>query len=460
MIKILQYGEGNFLRAFADVYFHTLNLEGGDYGVYAVKPTPSDRADLMKRFEKQNCRYHVILRGAEKGETVENCYRVDALKRVINPFADHTSYAALAADPELKLIVSNTTEAGICFCPSDTFGGFADITYPAKLTKFLYARYLAGMDGVYLLPAELIDNNADELKRCVDAYIRLWNLPAEFKRWNDENNFYCNTLVDRIVSGYPRDAETKAHLEALIGEEDGLMTVGEPFGLWAIEKKGAIESYIKEGDHNISVVLTDDIGYYKKRKVRVLNGSHTNLVPAGLMLGAETVYDCMTDERLSRFMETTLKNEINPYVSSDIAATAVFADSVKDRFLNPFLHHMLESIALNSISKWKARNLPSFRDYYADHGKIAPCLTVGFSYLMALYACAEKTENGYIAKLPSREIALKDEAAYLTFFAEKKPIAAFLSDIGVWGEDLTRYNGFLEAVTENIEKIKNGACLL
>jgi tagaturonate reductase len=460
MIKILQYGEGNFLRAFADVYFQTLNTEGGDYGVYAVKPTPSNRADMMKRFDEQENRYHVILRGSENGETVEAFSRVDVLKKVIDPFADHESYIALAKDPALKLIVSNTTEAGICFRPSDEPDGFRDITYPAKLTKFLYERYRAGLDGVYILPVELIDNNADELKACVDAYISLWHLPDGFIRWNEERNFYCNTLVDRIVSGYPKSEEARAHLEALIGKPDGLMTVGEPFGLWAIEKKGDIARYIKEGNHNIDVVLTSDIGYYKKRKVRVLNGSHTNLVPAGLMLGAETVYDCMTSEKLSAFVEETLKDEIIPYVSSDVAATTVFANSVKDRFLNPFLNHMLTDIALNSISKWKARILPSFRDYYRDHGKIAPRLTIGFSYLMALYARAEKTENGYEAKLPSRTIGLKDEESYLDFFAAKKPIPTFMSDVDVWGEDLTRYEGFCEAVSENVKKIENGACLL
>ena len=466
MIKILQYGEGNFLRAFADVYFHTLNLEGTlmnegyDYGVYAIKPTPSKRSGMMELFEKQNNKYHVILRGSENGKTVETFCRVDSLKKVINPFEDHASYIALASDPDLKIIISNTTEAGICYNSEDKFDGFSDITYPAKLTKFLYERYLAGLDGVYLLPVELIEGNADELKTCVDAYITLWNLPEGFKRWNDEENFYCNTLVDRIVSGYPRDEETKAHLENLIGEADGLMSVGEPFGLWAIENKGDIAKYIKEGNHNIDVVLTNDIGYYKKRKVRVLNGSHTNLVPAGLMLGAETVYDCMIDEKLSFFVEETLKNEINPYVSNDIAATAAFAGSVKDRFLNPFLNHMLVSISLNSISKWKARVLPSFKDYYAAHGKIAPLLTVGFSYLMALYMGIEKTENGCMVNLGDRVIELKDDIPYLEYFAEKRPIRNFMADESVWGEDLTKYENFYDTVVTNIEKIKNGACLL
>ncbi len=387
MIKILQYGEGNFLRTIVDVYFDTLNKNGqGRYAVNIVKPITFGS---LERFEKQENKYHIVLRGMENGETVENVYKVDSLEKVIDPFVDYESYIALAKDADLKIIVSNTTEAGICYNENDKMDGFDGITYPAKLTKFLYERFNAGLDGVYLLPVELIDNNADELKKCVDKYIALWNLPETFKKWNDEQNFYCNTLVDRIVSGYPRDEETKAHLTELIGEKDELMSIGEPFGLWAVEKKGDIAEYIKEGVHNIEVVLTNDIGYYKKRKVRVLNGSHTNLVPAGLMLGAVTVYDCMVDEKLSAFVERTLQNEIIPYVSSDIAATTVFANSVKDRFMNPFLNHQLVSISLNSISKWRARVLPSFKDYYADHGEIAPNMTIGFSYLMALYSSIE-----------------------------------------------------------------------
>ncbi|MBR4942721.1 MAG: tagaturonate reductase, partial [Clostridia bacterium] len=319
MVKILQYGEGNFLRTFVDAYFDHLNKnEGGMYEVNIVKPITFG---TLERFEKQNNKYHIILRGMENGEAVENVYAIDSLAQVIDPFADDAPYYALAKDPELKIIVSNTTEAGICFNAQDKMDGFDGITYPAKLTKFLFERYNAGLDGVYLLPVELIDNNADELKKCVDKYIELWNLPEGFKAWNEEKNFYCNTLVDRIVSGYPRDEETKAHLTALIGETDDLMSIGEPFGLWAVEKKGAIADYIKEGVHNIEVVLTDNIGYYKKRKVRVLNGSHTNLVPTGLMLGAETVYDCMKDSKLSAFVETTLTNEINPFVSDNIEAT-------------------------------------------------------------------------------------------------------------------------------------------
>lgn len=458
MIKIMQFGEGNFLRTFVDVYFDTLNKSGqGEYAVNIIKPIAFGS---LERFKNQNNKYHIVLRGMENGKSVENVYNVDSLEQVIDPFTEYEKYIALAKDEELKIIVSNTTEAGICFNENDKIEGFNGITYPAKLTKFLFERFNAGLNGVYLLPVELIDNNADELKKCVEKYIELWNLPKEFKTWNEENNFYCNTLVDRIVSGYPRDEETKAHLEELIGEKDELVSVGEPFGLWAVEKKGDIAKYIKEGVHNIEVVLTENIGYYKKRKVRVLNGSHTNLVPAALMLGAVTVYDCMVDNKLFAFVENTLKNEIIPFVSSDVSATTVFADSVKERFMNPFLNHQLVSISLNSISKWRARVLPSFKDYYAEHGKIAPNLTIGFSYLMALYSSIENQNDKFTVQVPNRTIELKDDLPYLNYFANGGSVAEFMANSDIWGEDLTAYNGFADEVINNIEKIKKGQILI
>lgn len=458
MIKILQYGEGNFLRTFVDVYFDTLNKNGQcKYEVNIVKPITFGS---LERFEKQNNKYHIVLRGVENGKDVENVYKVDSVAKAIDPFTDYESYISLAKDADLKIIVSNTTEAGICYNENDKMDGFDGITYPAKLTKFLYERYSAGLDGVYLLPVELIDNNADNLKACVEKYISLWSLPAAFKKWNDERNFYCNTLVDRIVSGYPRDEETKAHLETLIGEKDELVSIGEPFGLWAVEKKGEIEKYIVEGVHNIEVVLTNDIGYYKKRKVRVLNGSHTNLVPTGLFHGAVTVYDCMKDEKLSAFVENTMTNEINPFVSDNLEATTAFAESIKSRFLNPYLNHQLTSIALNSISKWKARVLPSFKDYYNANGKLAPNLTKGFSYLMTLYSGIEERDGKYFVQLPTREIEVQDDKPYLEYFASKKSVSAFMKDESVWGEDLTKYADFEESVLANIEKIKKGESLL
>ena len=458
MIKVVQFGEGNFLRTFVDLYFDTLNKEGGDYKVNILKPITFGS---LENFVKQNNKYHIVLRGMKGDNAVEDVYKVDVLDKVISPFEDLEGYYALAKDPDLKLVVSNTTEAGICYNANDDVNGFENITFPAKLTKFLYERYKSGLDGVYMMPVELIDNNADELYKCVDKYIALWNLPAEFKKWNDEQNYYCNTLVDRIVSGYPRTPELKQHLFDLIGEEDNLVSIGEPFGLWAVEDKGDIARYVRGGVHNIEVVLTKDIKYYKKRKVRVLNGSHTNLIPAGLWHGKETVYDCMTDEKLVKFLEDTLTYEIVPFVSDDVKATTVFAESIKERFLNPYLNHLLTSIALNSISKWKARNLCSFADYYNKFGKIPTNMVKGFSYLMAIYQKIEKCEDGkFCVQLPTRKIEVLDDLPYLEFFANGGKAVDFMKDASVWGEDLTKYDGFENAVAENVEKLYAGEILL
>lgn len=442
MKKVLQYGEGNFLRSFVDLYFETLNREGGEWAVEIVKPIPFGSLDA---FARQGNRYHVILRGVKDGNAAETVYPVSVVEQAISPFDDFPAYAALAADPALAVIVSNTTEAGICYHEGDSFDGFAEITYPAKLTKFLYARFRAGLPGVYLLPVELIGNNADELFRCVEKYIDLWQLPEAFREWNRTENFYCNTLVDRIVSGFPRDEAFRERLWKLVGERDDLLSVAEPFGLWIIENKGKIADLLPAGHHNIDIILTDDIAYYKKRKVRVLNGSHTNLVAAGLLSGAETVYDCMTNETLYRFFRASLE-EIVPFVSSDRSMTERFAADVEERFRNPYLNHQLTSIALNSISKWRARVLPTFRDFFAANGRIPEHLTVGFSCLMHLYR--------------TKYAELKDDAEVLSFFASGKPLKDFLSDRTVWGEDLTAYPQFPETVTAQTERLARGESLL
>ncbi len=442
MKKVLQYGEGNFLRSFVDLYFETLNREGGEWAVEIVKPIPFGSLDA---FARQENRYHVILRGVKDGNAAETVYPVSVVEQAISPFDDFPAYAALAADPALAVIVSNTTEAGICYHEGDSFDGFAEITYPAKLTKFLYARFRAGLPGVYLLPVELIGNNADELFRCVEKYIDLWQLPEAFREWNRTENFYCNTLVDRIVSGFPRDEALRERLWKLVGERDDLLSVAEPFGLWVIENKGKIADLLPAGHHNIDIILTDDIAYYKKRKVRVLNGSHTNLVATGLLSGAETVYDCMTNETLYRFFRASLE-EIVPFVSSDRSMTERFAADVEERFRNPYLNHQLTSIALNSISKWRARVLPTFRDFFAANGRIPEHLTVGFSCLMHLYR--------------TKYAELKDDAEVLSFFASGKPLKDFLSDRTVWGEDLTAYPQFLETVTAQTERLARGESLL
>lgn len=457
-VRIFQFGEGNFLRTFVEHYFDVLNEEGGDYRVTIVPPIPTGIP--LSLFADAKCRYNILLRGVQDGRPVETIRQIRAVERVFSPFEDETAFYAAAADPTLRLIVSNTTEAGIAFKEDDRMDGFREISYPAKLTKFLYARYQAGQGGVYLLPVELIDHNADCLKDCVARYIALWGLPEDFRRWNEQENYYCNTLVDRIVSGVPKTEADRARADELVGYHDPLLSVGEPFGLWAIENKGNLSEYIREGRHGIDVILTDSIDSYKKRKVRILNGSHTNLVPAGLFHGMTTVYDCMMNKTVRDFVIGTAEEEILPVLSEDAAAARSFADAMVSRFENPFLDHRLTSIALNSISKWQARVLPTVQDYVARFGKLPRRLTVGLSYLMALYSCVRKTENGYVAALPDGDIPVSDDAAHLAYFAEGGSVRAFLGEKQGFGTDLRAIDGFVDAVERCVVDILAGGDLL
>ncbi len=448
MIKVLQFGEGNFLRAFVDHYFETLNREGGEYSVSIVKPIPYGSLDVFRECKNS---WNVVLRGFEGVSAT----KISCVDEIIDPFEEPDAFFALAKNPDLRIIVSNTTEAGIRFDADDKLDGFPNVSYPAKLTRFLLERYEALGDegGVYLMPVELIDKNADNLAACVEKYAEAWGLSEEFKAWNREKNYYCNTLVDRIVSGYPKTDADVAALDELLGYHDPLVTIGEHFGLWAVEKKGEIEKYVKAGHHGINVVLDESIDYYKKRKVRVLNGSHTNLVARGLISGCETVYDCMNNDELLGFVMDTLRDEINPFVSDDLAATEAFANEVVTRFKNPYLNHRLISISLNSISKWVARDLPSFDDYYKNNGKIPERLTLGFSYLIALYMKAEREGEGYKVTLPYGAEPFMDTKEYIEHFINGGSVKAFMKNADIFGLDLTKYDGFYSAVIENLNKI-------
>ena len=452
MIKIIQYGEGNFLRSFVDLYFDTLNKEGEEeYRVNIVKPIA---LGSLEKFYKQKNKYNVVLQGFLKGKNYEKFYHVDVVDKVLNPFENNEEYYKLALDKNLKILVSNTTEAGICFDANDDINSCPNITYPAKVTKFLYKRYKAGLPGLYLLPVELIENNADELYKCVDKYIDLWHLEEDFRIWNNTQNYYCNTLVDRIVSGYPRDEEKRNALYKKLGYQDELISIGEPFGLWVIQNKGEIKNILKDGHHNIDVIFADDIAYYKKRKVRVLNGSHTNLVPISLWKGKETVYEVMQDKELSLFVDQTLKEEIIPFVSNNIKETTAFAESVKERFLNPFLNHQLTSIALNSISKWKARVLPSFLDYYNQNKSLPMHMVKGLAYLIKLYQSIELINDKYMAHLPNRYIEMKDDVYNLTYFINGHTVKDFLNDDKLWGIKLLDIENLENIINKELEEIK------
>lgn len=463
-IRVMQYGEGNFLRAFVDYMIDVANEKGvfnGDVAV--VKPIMFGDLD---RFDKQDNLYTVNLRGKENGKVINDSRVVTCIQKAVDPFKNYDEYMALASLDTLEFVVSNTTEAGIVFDANDTMDGMP-ATFPGKLTKFLYARYEAfggaADKGLIMLPVELIENNGGKLKECVLSFIELWKLSDKFKKWVLESCIFCSTLVDRIVTGYPRD-EAEAICRDL-GYEDQLLDVGEPFGLWVIESEKDISDRFTVAQAGMPIVFTDNQKPYRERKVRVLNGAHTSTVLMAYLAGLDIVRECMEDADIRPFMEELLNEEIVPQVKLPREDVLAFAAAVFERFENPFIRHKLLDISLNSVSKWKARVLPSFRDYVNAEGKLPKCATFSFAALLAFYSASTKGNGCLIAKRPAGdEYSIRDDAAVLDFFAENsgKDVAEFVrlaaSNAAFWGEDLTAYEGFVDTVAKELADIRtNGA---
>ena len=368
---------------------------------------------------------------------------------------------SLAHLDTLRFVVSNTTEAGIVLDKNDSFDGLPN-TYPGKLTKFLYERFNVFMGaedkGLIILPVELIEENGKKLKECVLALCDFWNLPQEFKQWVENNNVFCSTLVDRIVTGYPKGYADKV-CDGL-GYEDKLVDIGEPFALWVIESDKDISNELPLDKIGFSVIFTDNHKPYKERKVRVLNGAHTSSVLAGYLYGLDIVRDCVSDPIMGKFIRNVVNDEIVPQVNLPIDEVKTFAQSVFERFENPFIDHALLSISLNSVSKWKARVLPSFKDFYKNKGKLPKLITFSFAALLAFYSSNDLRDDGLYAKRSKgEEYVIHDDKAVLKFFAENTGkddfIESVCKNVDFWGEDLSQYNGFVDTVSYWYEKIIN-----
>lgn len=457
-IKVIQFGEGNFLRAFVDYMIDIANEKGVFGGSIAiVKPIPFGSLDS---FKEQDNLYTVLLRGKENGNVVNDSRIVTSVSKALDCKDDYDEYMLLAHLDTLRFVVSNTTEAGIVLDKNDHFDGLPE-TYPGKLTKFLYERYTAfsgaADKGLILLPVELIENNGSKLKECVLALAKIWNLPDGFIKWVEKNNVFCSTLVDRIVTGYPRGYADKVCEQ--LGYEDKLVDIGEPFALWVIETEKDISGELPLDKIGLPVVFTNDQKPYRNRKVRVLNGAHTSSVLAGYLYGLDIVRDCMKDELMGKFIRKVVMEEIVPQVNLPIEEVKAFAESVFDRFENPFIDHALLSISLNSVSKWKARVLPSFKDYVKNNGKLPRLITFSFTALLAFYSSEDLREDGLYAKRSNGDqYVIHDDRKVLEFFAENSGKADFIlkacGNVDFWGEDMNRYDGFTETVTDWYEKIK------
>ena len=464
--KVMQFGEGNFLRAFVDDFFDIANEKAGFNGkVVLVQPIAAGLTELIN---KQEGLYTLYLRGSEKGVKVDDKRVISCCSRAMNPYGEWDKVLELAKSEDLEIIVSNTTEAGIVYDPESTFEQVPPTSFPAKLTVVLYNRFKAGRKGIVMLSCELIDNNGKELLKCVNKHIDDWKLGEDFKKWVNEENIFCSTLVDRIVPGRIRDAEEVKRLEAANGYEDPLTDVGEVFGIWVIEGPEGLEDRLPFKKAGCPVIVVPDVTPYKKRKVRILNGAHTGFVLGAYLAGFDIVRDCMHDDTVRGYMNEMLYDEVIPTLPLDKDDCKQFAAAVEDRFNNPFVNHELMSISLNSTSKWRARNMPTFLDYVEQFGRLPACLTTSFAAYVAFYSndIQGLTEKGLVCRRPKgNEYTVSDDRWVLEFYAAHKDDApealvhAVMTNTEMWGQDLTEVKGFEAEVVRILKLIREEGAL-
>jgi tagaturonate reductase len=449
-IKVVQFGEGNFLRAFVDYAFQILNKEVDfNAGIAMVQPLKDGMVNMIN---DQDGLYTLFMNGIKKGEKIQDIELITNIVKAINPYTEFADYLALAREEELQFIVSNTTEAGIEFIESDTPDMQPPVSFPAKLTVLLYERFkhFNGdvSKGLTIIPCELIDYNSETLKKYILQYCDLWNLGTEFKTWASDVCMYHSTLVDRIVPGYPR-AEIEEYNNKL-EYQDNLIVAAEPFFLWAIEGGEALKQKLPFHKTNLNVKIVDDIRPYKMIKVRILNGAHTAMVPFSLLYGNKLVMETVNGSFTGKFVNSVI-NEISETLDMDKNEILAYTEEVMDRFKNPFIKHALADIALNSISKFKVRVLPSLLQYYNANKKLPTNLTFSLACLIQFY---KGTWNNEV--LPVKDSPEIVEAFKNAWQLESLDLVAtkILSNDEFWGEDLTKINGLTVAIVSALKEIE------
>lgn len=457
--RIVQFGEGNFLRAFIDWQIDKMNNEADfNSSVVVIQPL---RNGMIDKINDQDGLYTLYLQGLKDGKAVKEHKIINSISRCINPYREYSDYLKLAEQPEIRFVISNTTEAGIAFDENDKLDGTCQNSYPGKLTAFLYKRYKffngAKEKGLRIIPCELIDRNGEKLKKVILKYADIWNLEDDFVKWlNESNTFFC-TLVDRIVPGYPRDTIDEKLKE--LGYEDNLVDVGEQFHLWVIEGPKDLADEIPFEKAGLNVKIVDDVTPYRTRKVRILNGAHSSLVPVAYLYGLNTVAESLKDEVVGKYLRSVMFDEIIPTLDLPKDELEYFANAVLERFMNPFVKHYLMSISLNSMSKFETRDLPSLLEYKKRKGVLPKKLVFSLSALIEFY----KGKRG------SEDIALKDNDDVLKLFKDlwsecdgtdagyKKLVTSVLGYEKNWKMDLNKVEGLTDAVTKNLINIdKNG----
>ena len=407
--RVIQFGEGGFLRGFVDWMLQKVN-ESSDFNgnVVVVQPIEQGMCDMLSA---QNCVYTHVIRGVEGVDTTV----VDVISRCVKPYEDFGAYLALAENPDFRFVVSNTTESGIVFSDEDKLTDAPPKTFPAKVTLLLKRRFELGLGGFIFLPCELIDRNGDNLKRCILKYADLWELGDEFKNWIEKDNIFTNTLVDRINTGFPRGEDLG------LGYEDNMLNTSEFFHLWVIETEHDLESELPFASAGLNVIVTKDkLEMYRTRKVRILNGAHTSLVPYAMLEGFDTVKSCIDDERMCAHLRRCVFDEICPTLDLPKDELLAYANSVVERFGNPYIKHYLSAISLNSVSKFKVRVLPSILEYIKRYNKMPETLIFAFAKLIEFY----KTD-------------MPQDAPEVIEFMKNHSTREILANVDFWGQDLS-----------------------
>lgn len=455
--RILQFGEGNFLRAFVEWMVNKMNKEANfNTGVVIVQPIENGLAELIN---SQDGLYHVQLKGIKDGQPIQETELIDCVTRAITPYMEYDKYLEVIDNPELRFVISNTTEAGISWDENDSLEQTPQKSFPGKMTSLLYRRFKIfngdTTKGLAVICCELIDRNADFLKKYVTQHAQNWKLEPEFLIWLEDSCAFCNTLVDRIVPGFPKD--DIAEIQKELGYEDQLVTIGEYFHLWVIEAPEWVKNEFPADKAGLEVKFVNDMSNFREQKVRVLNGAHTGSFAVSLLYGIETVRESIEHEVLGQFMNNMIYKEVLATIKGEEEDLKIFAKKILERFYNPYIRHEWKSIALNSMSKWKTRNLCSLIDYAQITNEIPSHLSFSLAALIAYY---RGEYNG-------EKIPVQDDQVHIDFMNKawgnfelskentQKLVTTVLAYTNLWESDLNDIKGLTETVSNQLHSILN-----
>lgn len=452
--KVIQFGEGNFLRAFVDWIIFNMNEKTDFNGsVVVVQPIEKGMIDMLNG---QDCLYHVNLQGLDNGEPVNSLTKIDVISRALNAYTQNDEFMKLAEQPEMRFVISNTTEAGIAFDPSCKLTDKPASSYPGKLTQLLYHRYehFKGdmSKGLIVFPCELIFLNGHKLKECILQYIELWNLGEDFKNWFLNACGVYATLVDRIVPGFPR--KEIDDIKAKLGYDDNLVVQGEFFHLWVIEAPTEIADEFPADKAGLNVLFVPSEEPYHERKVTLLNGPHTVLSPVAYLSGVNIVRDACQHPVIGKYINKVMFDELMETLNLPKEELQKFAADVLERFVNPFVDHQVTSIMLNSFPKYETRDLPGLKTYLARKGELPKGLVLGLAAIITYYKGGVREDGAEIVPNDAPEIMTLLKDLWATEDT-RKVAEGVLAETSIWKSNLNEIPGLTDLVVEYLDSIQS-----